>query len=266
MSTVTSKDGTTIAYDKAGAGPAVIFVDGALNSRAFSLNAPIAKLLSKNFSVYTYDRRGRGESGDVQPWALDREIEDIEALIDAAGGKAYLFGLSSGASLALEAANKLGGKVQKLALYEAPMIVDDSRPPLGQPALAEVKSLIAADRRGDAVKFFMKSVQTPSFMIFLMRLMPTWKMVSKYAHTLVYDFEIVTPYQAGKPLPKNNWPNVTMPTWVGVGSKSFGWMKNSQKALADTLPNATLHELPGQTHIVQAAAIQPELERFFSGK
>jgi pimeloyl-ACP methyl ester carboxylesterase len=265
MSTVISKDGTTIGYGAIGQGPVLIFIDGALNSRAMSLSAPIAKLMAKKFTVYTYDRRGRGESGDTLPWTLDREIEDLEALINAAGGSAYVLGLSSGALLALEATKKLSGKIKKLALYEPPMILDNSRPRLGQPALVEIKKLIAADRRDDAIKFFMKAVNTPAFVIFLMRLMPTWKTVRSYAHTIVYDFEIASPYQAGKPLPKGQWSSAIMPTWVGVGGKSFDWMKNAQKALVATLPNATLHELPGQTHVVQAPAIAPELEAFFNG-
>lgn len=263
MNTVVSKDGTKIAYDKQGQGPALIFIDGALNSRAMSLAAPIAKQMAKNFTVYTYDRRGRGDSTDTLPYAIERETEDLEALIDAAGGSAYVLGLSSGALLALESTKKLGGKVKKLALYEAPMILDDSRPPLGKPALEEVKKMIAEDRRDDAIRFFMKAVQTPRFVIFIMRLMPTWKVVRSYAHTLVYDLTIASPYQEGKPLPKGQWSSATMPTWVGIGGKSFVWMKNAQKALADTLPNATLHELPGQTHVVQAKAIVPELEQFF---
>lgn len=264
MSTVTSKDGTTIGYDKKGQGPAIVFVDGAMNSRSFSLSAPIAEMLAKQCTVYTYDRRGRGESGDTQPWALGREIEDLEAIIDAAGGSAYVFGQSSGALLALEATANLSGKIKKLALYEAPMILDDSRAPLGKPALEEVKRLIAADKRDDAVKFFMKAVETPGFMIFLMRLMPAWKTVRKVAHTLVYDLTIATPYQEGKPLPKGQWSGATMPTWVGVGGRSSVWMTNAQKSLAQTLPNATLHTLPGQTHIVQPGAIAPELQKFFS--
>lgn len=263
MSTVTSKDGTTIAFDKTGQGPALIFIDGALNYRAMSLTAPIAKQMAKKYTVYTYDRRGRGESGDTLPWTIDREIEDIEALIDNAGGSAYVFGLSSGALLALEAMKKLGGKVKKLALYEAPMILDNSRPPLGKPALAEVKGYIAAGKRDDAMKFFMRAIEVPGFMLFLMRLMPTWKTIRKIAPTLVYDLEIATPYQEGKPLPKGQWSFVTVPTWVGVGSKSHVWMINAQKALAQTLPNATLHVLPKQTHLVQPAAITPELEQFF---
>ncbi|WP_127582569.1 alpha/beta fold hydrolase [Paenibacillus koleovorans] len=266
MSTVISKDGTTIAYETVGQGPAVIFVDGALNSRSMSLAMPIAKRMAGSFTGYLYDRRGRGESGNTLPWSLDREIEDLEALIDAAGGSAYVLGLSSGALLALEATEKLApGKVKKLALYEAPMILDNSRAPLGEPALQQVKQYIVADRRGDAMSFFMRAVEVPGFMLMLMKLSPMWKKVSKVAHTLVYDFEIATPYQAGKPLPANHWSAVTIPTWVGVGSKSHAWMINAQKALAEMLPNATLHTLPKQTHIVKPAAIQPELERFLMG-
>lgn len=252
MDTVISKDGTTIAYEKMGQGPAVIFVDGALNSGTMRLAAPIAKLMSANYSTYVYDRRGRGGSGDTLPWSLDREIEDLEAVIDEAGGSAYVVGTSSGALLALEAAAKIGNKIKKLGLYEAPMIVDDSRPPLGEPALKEVKSLIAADRRDDAMKFFMRAVEVPGFMLFLMRLMPTWKTIREVAHTLVYDFEIASRYQEGKPLPQDRWSSVTMPAWVGVGSKSHRWMINAQEALAETLPNAKLQVLQGQTHIVQA--------------
>ena len=262
--TVVSKDGTTIAYDKKGEGPALIFVDGAMNSRSFSLAAPIAEMLAKSFTVYTYDRRGRGESGDTQPWTLDREIEDLDALITAAGGSAYVCGISSGAILALEATKKLGSKITKLAVYEAPMIVDDSRAPLGKPLLDETKQLIAADRRDDAMKLFMRAIEVPPFMLFLMRLMPTWKSIRTIAHTLVYDLEIATPYQEGKPLPQGLWASATMPTWVGVGGKSSVWMTHAQKALADILPNANLHVLPGQTHVVQPGAIVPELLQFFA--
>lgn len=262
MSTVTSKDGTRIAYTKAGKGPAVIFVDGALNSRSFSLTAPIAKALSKDFSVYTYDRRGRGESGDTQPYSTVREIEDLEALIDAAGGNASLIGLSSGALLALDATDKLNGKVKKLATYEAPMIIDDSRPPLGKANLERTKQLIANNKRDEALKLFMRSVEVPAFMIFIMRLMPTWKSVRKVAHTLVYDLELASPYQEGRPLPEGQWSKVTVPVWVGVGGKSPTWMTNAQKALAKVLPHAELHTLQGQTHIVQQATITPELARF----
>ena len=264
MNTVTSKDGTQIAYDKTGQGPAVIVVDGALNYRAFSLSAPIAKQLAKTFTVYTYDRRGRGDSGDTLPYATKREIEDLDVLADAAGGHVCIIGLSSGAILALEAVKRLGSKIEKLALYEAPMILDDSRPPLGKPMLEETKRLIATGKRDEAMKLFMKAIEVPPFMLLIMRLIPTWKSVRKVAHTLAYDLEIASPYQEGKPLPIGQWSNVTVPVWVGVGGKSHGWMINAQKALVEALPNATLHVLPGQTHIVQPGAIVPELEQFLT--
>src|SRR6185295_9545582 len=130
MKTVTSKDGTIIAYDQIGNGPAVILVDGALCYRASGPNGPLANVLAQNVTVFTYDRRGRGDSTDTQPYAVEREVEDIDALINEAGGSVFLYGISSGAGLALEATNKLGAKIKKLAVYEAPFIVDDSRPPI----------------------------------------------------------------------------------------------------------------------------------------
>src|SRR5688572_27028172 len=118
MKTVTSKDGTKIAFDQIGNGPVIILVDSALADRTLCVKQ--ATLLAKDFTVINYDRRGRGDSTDTQPYAVDREIEDIEALIDEVGGSAFIFGSSSGAVLALEAANKLSSKVKKQVLYEPP--------------------------------------------------------------------------------------------------------------------------------------------------
>src|SRR5438128_6500893 len=150
-STVTSKDGTRIAYDTIGHGPAVILVAGALCSRSFWSGPELAKLLAPRFTVYNYDRRGRGDSGDTKPYAVEREVEDIKALIDEAGGAAYLYGHSSGASLALEAAIKLGGKVKKLAMYEAPYNDDDEAKRAWKEYTNQLTNLLAANRRGDAV-------------------------------------------------------------------------------------------------------------------
>src|SRR6185369_14958996 len=136
MKTVTSKDGTRIAFDQIGNGPVVVLVDSALASRAIC--AKLAILLAKDFTVINYDRRGRGDSTDTQPYAVQREVEDIEALIDGAGGSAFIFGSSSGAVLALEAANKLSAKVKKQVLYEPPFIVDDSRVPMPEGFLEQV--------------------------------------------------------------------------------------------------------------------------------
>src|SRR5215211_9425969 len=163
MKTVTSKDGTTIAFDQSGKGPVVVLVDGALQYRAFDQGmAQLADLRPQHFPVIHYDRRGRGDSTDTQPYALEREIEDIEALIDEAGGSAFLYGISSGAALAMEAAIKLGGKVKKLAMYEAPYNSDEAARQAWITYRRQLKELLAADRRDDAVILFMMLVGMPA--------------------------------------------------------------------------------------------------------
>src|SRR5260370_27506492 len=157
MKKVLSKDGTPIAFDRTGRGPAIILVDGALCYRASGPSGPVAALLAEKFTVFTYDRRGRGDSGNTPPYAVEREVEDIEALMNEAGGSAFVYGISSGAALALEAANH-GLAIKKLALYEAPFIVDDSRPPIPKDYLVQLNDLISANRRGDAVKLLMQMV------------------------------------------------------------------------------------------------------------
>src|SRR2546423_183043 len=186
QNTVTSHDGTMIAYSQVGQGPVVILVDGALCYRAFGPSKELAAQLAPHFTVITYDRRGRGESGDTQPYAVEREVEDLEALIEATGGTAFVSGQSSGSALAIEAANRLPG-IKKLALYEAPFVVDDTGKPVTQAFLARLKELVAQDRRTEAVKQFMKQVGTPSFMVAIMPLMPVWSKLKAVAHTLPYD-------------------------------------------------------------------------------
>src|SRR5258708_6948753 len=210
MKTVTSKDGTTIAYDQVGNGPAVILVDGALCYRASGPSGPLAALLAPRFTVLTYDRRGRGDSTDTPPYAVEREIEDLEALLNAAGGSAFVYGISSGAALALEAANQ-GLAIKKLALYEAPFIVDDSLPPRPDNYLAHMDELIAANRRGDAVKLFMKTVGVPGIFITMMRFMPAWSKLTAVAHTLPYDFRIMRKTGPPNPFPPNPLPPLTLP-------------------------------------------------------
>ena len=172
MRTVASKDGTTIAFDQSGKGPVVLLVAGALGVRSHPMFTQLAAHLAPHFTVLNYDRRGRGDSGDTPPYAVGREIEDIEALIDEAGGSAFLYGISSGAVLALEAASQLPVKVKKLALYEPPFIVGDSRPPLPKDYVQQVNEMVAAGRRGDAVALFMKVVGVPEEFIPQMREMP----------------------------------------------------------------------------------------------
>ncbi len=262
MQKVTSRDGTPIAFDRIGSGPPLILVDGALCYRASGPLPKLAKHLGKSFTVITYDRRGRGDSGDQLPYAVEREIEDLDALIKGAGGSALVCGVSSGAALALEAANH-GLAIQKLALYEAPFMVDDSRDPIPDDYLARLNAFVAADQRGDAVKLFMKFVGVPSFAIALMQITPVWSKLKGIAHTLPYDITIVQQHQRGLPLPRNKWTAATMPTLAIDGGKSPAWMRNAMRSLSEVLPNATYRTLPGQTHMVSASALTPVLTEFF---
>ena len=263
MKTAISKDGTSIAYDELGEGPPLILVGGALNTRSFGPNGSLAPLLAERFTIINYDRRGKGESGDTPPWAVEREIEDLDALIESAGGSASVFGISSGAALALEAASR-GLAIEKLALYEAPFIVDDSRPPLADDYLTRLQGLVASGRPSDAIKLFMREgVGLPAVFVAMMRFMPAWSKLKAVAHTLPYDAAIVYDYQKGRPLPPEQWSSATMPTLVSAGGKSPDWMRNAMMELAGVLPNAKHRTLEGQTHIVKAEALAPVLVEFF---
>src|SRR5512138_1962324 len=155
MKTVTSKDGTTIAFDQSGNGPALILVDGATQYRAIDpRTTKLAALLAEHFTVFHYDRRGRGDSSDTLPYAVEREVEDIEALIDEAGGSAFVYGISSGGCLALEAAARLGNKIKKLAIYEPPYNSDRAARKQWKEYRQQLADALAEDRRGDAVVLF----------------------------------------------------------------------------------------------------------------
>ena len=258
---VVSKDGTAIAFERIGNGPALILVDGALCHREMGPGRPLAKLLAPHFTVFAYDRRGRGQSGDTPPYSVTREIEDLEAVLHEAGGAVYVFGVSSGAALALEAARQLRG-IRKLALFEAPFIVDDSRRPISA-EWARIRESIAAGRPSDAVTIFMKAVGAPAIFVALMRLMPVWSRLKAVAHTLPYDAAIVQDNQQGKPLPAGRWDSVTVPTLVLDGGKSPTWMRHAMRALSQVLPNAEYRTLEGQTHMVKAGAHAPVLTEFF---
>src|SRR5258708_7252327 len=184
MERVESKDGTSIACERVGAGPAVVIVDGALSTRGSK--ADLAILLGERFTVFRYDRRGRGDSGDTQPYAVDREIEDIDALIDAAGGSAFLYGHSSGGCLALDATVELGAKVGKLAMYEAPYNDDPAAQKAWGEYLTSLTELLASDLRGDAVALFMALVGTPAAQIEGMRQAPFRARVGAHAPSLSY--------------------------------------------------------------------------------
>jgi len=257
-----SKDGTAIAFDKTGQGPAIILVGGALSDR--SAAAPLALLLAPHFTVFAYDRRGRGDSGDTAPYAVEREVQDIQALINEAGGSAFVFGGSSGAVLALEAAAR-GLAITKLAMYEPPFIVDDSRPPVPSNYIAQLNALVSSGRRGDAVEFFMtKAVGVPDDYLAQMRDMPMWAEMEKVAHTLAYDGKIMGDNMAGHPLQTKQWASVTVPTLVMDGGASPAWARNAVQALADALPNARRCTLEDQTHGVDPAVLAPVLVEFLT--
>ena len=268
MKTVISQDGTSIAYDQVGQGPAVLLAAGAFSYRKYPGSLQLADLLAKHFTVFNYDRRGRGDSGDTKPYAVEREIEDLQALIDAAGGSAYVWGLSSGASLALKAAAN-GLAIQKLVLHEPPFFVNanDRQPP--KDFIEHVTYLITSDRRDDAVKYFMtKGMGAPGFVIPLMHLMPgAWPKLKAVAHTLPYDAKLLEGYTEGKPLSGKDWGLVTMPTLVMAGSESPAFLRHAAQALAEALPNARLLTQKGLGHTRQLSTkvIAAVLIEFFKG-
>ena len=259
-SKVTSKDGTKIAYNPLGTGQPLILVDGALCSRAFGPMPGLAPRLADHFTVYLYDRRGRNESGDTQPYSVQREVEDLAALIAAAGGSACVYGISSGAGLALEAAAS-GLNIHKLVVYEPPYVVDpkDRRPPADSPA--QVNALIAAGRRGDAVEFFMtQMVGMPAEAVAPMRGSPVWPALEAVAHTVAYDASVMGEWS----FPAARLSAIRVPTLAAYGGASPDMMRKSIEAIARTLPNARSTVLPGQTHEVAAEAIAPVLIEFFN--
>jgi pimeloyl-ACP methyl ester carboxylesterase len=222
----------------------------------------LGPLLARQFTVFTYDRRGRGGSGSNLPYDVKREVEDLEVLIQEAGGSAVLFGHSSGAMLALTAAAH-GLPIRKLALYEPPLIVDHSRSSTAQDWL-QIEAFVAEGRREAALRVFLKSVGVPAFVVAVMKWLPVWRKIMAVAHTLPYDGALVRELQHGRPLAGAAWANVTIPTLVVAGSKSPTWMQNGARALAGALPNSKSCTLEGQTHAVSARALAPLLEDFFA--
>lgn len=265
MPFVTSKDGTRIGYSMVGAGPPVVLVDGALCWRASGPSGPLAEELKDRFTVYTYDRRGRGESGDTKPFSPDREVDDLAAIIDAAGGSAAIYAISSGVGVALAAANRLGPeKITKMVLYEFPILADASRKI--DPSYAKVMDdLIARGDNAGAVKHFMKTgVGVPGFAILMMQLMGVMKKLAPVGPTLAYDTRFVTPFWTNTPPPKSTWANATMPVLDVGGGKSDAWMQNAQLAISKALPNAAHRTLEGQNHMVSAKAIGPIIKDFLA--
>jgi pimeloyl-ACP methyl ester carboxylesterase len=264
FATTVSRDGTSIAYDRFGRGPAVVVVDGTFGSRSFGPNVKLPAKLAAHHTVFHYDRRGRGDSGDTRPYAVAREVEDLEAVIDAAGGQACVYGISSGAVLAVDAARRLPDKITKLAIYEPPCVVDDSRAPWPPDYLDHVTRLVASGRRGAAVQLWMRQAAAlPTPLIALTRVLPAWARLCAAAETIVQDGQLMAGTGAGNPPPAERF-RVEVPTLVIAGAKSPRWLHHSADAFAALLPSAQRQTLAGQTHFVKPAAIAPALTQFFA--
>jgi pimeloyl-ACP methyl ester carboxylesterase len=256
---VESADGTAIAFETAGEGSPLILVGGAFCDRtARSSGTPLAALLAHRFTVFSYDRRGRGDSEDTPPYAIDREVEDLSAIIAAAGGSAFVYGMSSGALLALDAAVQ-GLSIPKLALYEPPVILDTERAKSFVGMAKDAAEAAAGGRRGDAVELFLsKGMQVPAPGVAQMRQSPMWTGLEKLAHTLSYDL-LITARGASR---VGQVPSVRSATLVMDGGASPPWMREAILTLANAVPNARHRTLEGQTHDVDIKMLARVLEEF----
>ncbi len=259
MGKVISKDGTAIAFDRTGKGPALVLVGGAFQHRAIDpRTAQLAALLAEHFTVFHYDRRGRGDSSDTQPYAVEREIEDLEALIKEAGRSAFVFGMSSGAILALKAGAR-GIAITKLALYEPPFNLDDNARLRSEDYTRQLIALLGEGRRGDAVALAMTRFGAPAEAVAGMRQTPIWPIFESVAPTLAYDNLIM----GDGSVPTKWMAAITVPTLVLDGGASPAFMHNAAQAAADALPNSQRCTLDGQTHDVAPEVLAPVLIEFF---
>lgn len=260
MPSVTSRDGTPIAYESRGEGPALILVDGTLGSRAVDFLSGLQSVLSREMTVYRYDRRGRNESGDTQPYAVQREIEDLEALIERAGGHASVYGVSSGAALALEAASALGSAIDRLAMYEpaygSPSMLNAEGP---ESYRARLDRLLSEGRSDDALELFLSVTTMPRQALDRLRRSPAWEAMRATAPTLAYDARVVN----NGVIPLDRAAAVTAPTLVISGEASPDFVRMTARRLAETMPHARYRELSGQTHNVDPRVLGPVLSDFF---
>jgi len=260
MNTIISKDGTKIAYNKNGTGPTVILVDGAFCSKDFGPTPKLVPVLANYFTVISYDRRARGDSGDTQPYSVQREIEDIEALINVAGGTAHLFGVSSGAVLALKVA--AGGlPIGKLVVFEPPYNTDGRRRKPLPDAELQLKQMIAKGRKKDAVNFYLRKViGLPSIVTFILRLTPNWSKMIGNANSLPYDAAVMGNFI----LPNEMLASIKIPAMVIASAKSPESLKNPAQLVAQTIPNSQQRILKGQVHNVPPQHLVPVLVDFYN--
>ncbi len=253
----TSADGTQIAYQADGSGPSLVLVDGGLAHRRQGLAPGLRKALSDRFTVYSYDRRNRGESGSgVTPYAVEREVEDLVAVLAATGGPAHVFAHSAGAALALEAARG-GAPVLRMVCYEVPFILDASHPTDPPDFARRLQELVDEGRNGEAVTSFFELMEVPAPIRLLLRVLPLWRKLTAVAPTLPYEFALVGPFRQQTPLPPGYYDSVVAETLMVSGDKSYAYMRNAQPIVAAALPRGTLATLPGQTHDVKPKAVAP---------
>lgn len=257
MKTTQSKDGTTLAYDVYGSGPALIYITGASCHRSFKPIVQDAKIFASEFTVYNYDRRGRGDSGNTLPYSMEREIEDIEAMIDTAGGTAYLYGHSSGAVLALEAALRLGSKVQKVIMYDASYVHDEKEKAEYKQLSQTIHKLLDNGKNAEAMSTFLKGIGMPKVFVLLLPLFPGWRAMKALAPTLAYDIALTQDMP-----PVERAARISVPTQIIVGEKSPASIHDVGRQLMNAIPNAKFVQLAGQDHMVNAKTMLPLLSGF----
>jgi pimeloyl-ACP methyl ester carboxylesterase len=250
METVTSADGTIIAFDQIGAGPPLVLVSGGACDRG--VDARIAEGLAAHFTVLNYDRRGRGDSTDTPPYAVEREIEDLEVLLAAAGGSPVVVGLSSGGVLAAHAA-AAGLSIGHLVVWEPPFRLDAAAQRAALEYGERLRALLAEGRRGDALELFMTQVGLPAEAIAGIRRSPYWELGERLAPTLAYDAAVM----GDGSIPAERYAAINAPTAVFTGGASPDWFRDAGRAAADAIPGATYRELPGQTHDVHPEVLAP---------
>jgi pimeloyl-ACP methyl ester carboxylesterase len=251
-----SRDGTAIAYERKGQGPPVVLVSGAMSTGGTM--APLAGLLASRFTVFWYDRRGRGESGDTAPYAVQREVEDLAALIDAAGGEAALYGISSGGALVLHAA-AAGLPVRRVAVYETPFALDEDEARARAEYTANLTEALAQGRRGDAVELFLRLTGLADEMIRGARQSPMWEGMEAIAPTLAHDDSVM----GGGLVPRERLASIGVPVLAVAGEESPPWLREAVRAVAEAAADGTYRTLEGQTHMVDPNVLAPVLAEFF---
>lgn len=254
MRIATSKDGTELAYDVSGDGPVLVYITGATCFRRFRPIVADVEVFATKFTVYSYDRRGRGDSGNELPYAIEREVDDIEAVVDAAGGRAILYGHSSGAALALEAAVRMPDKIDRVVVYDAPYVHDEAERASYAELGEKVRALLGEAKNARALKAFLRGIGMPGAFVALLPLFPGWKTMKELAPTLMYDIAITEVLP-----PVDRFESIRVPVNVVVGEKNPPGMQQVARELAEAIPQATHRVLAGQDHMVSAKALLPLL-------